>query len=118
VTAAATRPAYRAPWTHGAKAYPEADTLDAMWQGVARKRSPLTVHVAHAGLVGQCCAGCGLPFDAPYPVSPHQPDELTVDRLGYAYVDVSPRKGEAVARHYYCAWGAVMADVMKLRRAV
>lgn len=49
--------AYREPWTNGAYAYPQADTLAALWQGVARKRKPLTVHVRHEGLAGliHCC---------------------------------------------------------------
>jgi hypothetical protein len=106
---------YREPWTSGAKAYPQADTMDDLWEGVRRKRKPLTVHVRHTGLAGIPCAGCGLPLDGPYAVNAGEP-ATHVDRLGYAYVDVKPRTGTAIARHYYCAWGAVMADVMKLTR--
>ena len=40
-TATTTRPAYRQPWTHGAKAYPQADTFDALRDGTKRKRKSL-----------------------------------------------------------------------------
>lgn len=107
---------YREPWTGGAKAYPEADTIAALWAGTARKRKPLTVHVAHAALAGVPCAGCGQPLDGPYVLNAGE--ERTVrDELGYAYVDVNPRAGTATAHHYYCAWGRTMTEVMKLRRA-
>lgn len=115
MTAVATRPAYRQPWNHGAKSYPEADSLDAMWIGIKGKRKPLTVHVAHAGLTGRVCAGCGVAFDAPYPINAGTSMETMVeDRGGYAYVDVDPKKGTAVARHYYCAWGSLMAEVLRI----
>lgn len=106
---------YRPPWTAGAKAYPQADTMADVWEGVRRKRNRLTVHVAHAGLKGVMCAGCGHALDGPYPVNDGE-EPTHVDRLGYAYVDVNPRAGTALARHYYCAWGAVMANVLALHR--
>lgn len=106
---------YREPWTGGAAAYPEADTLDALWAGVARKRRPLIVHVRHTGLPEVPCARCGIHLDKPYPVNPGDTD-LVTDERGFAYVDVDPTKGEAIPRHYYCAWGATMSEVLKLRR--
>lgn len=109
-----TRPAYRKPWTHGAKAYPQADSLAAMVDGTKRCRKPLTVHVAHAGLVGEKCAGCGGAFDADY-TAPGMTG-TTRDELGYAYVDYDPRTKRAVARHYYCAWAGVMDQVLDLAR--
>jgi len=115
---AAARPAFRKPWTHGAKAYAQADTLAAMIEGMKRCRKPDTVHVAHAGLVGVTCACCGLPLDSPYPVSPTQPDSIVQDDLGYAYVDYNPRTKRAVVRHYYCAWAGTIQEVLDLGRAM
>jgi hypothetical protein len=113
------RPAYREPWHDGAYAYPQADTLAALVDGTRRKRRPLTVHVAHAACEGLTCAGCGYPLDAPYPVNPgDETDEWRTDDGGYAYVDVNPARGTFTARHYYCAWGSTMRDVVALSRAI
>lgn len=117
MTATATRPAYREPWRHGAKAYPEADTLEAMWHGVRRKRNRLTVHVSHDAIGHLPCASCGRPLGGEYELNPGQGDMRT-DTLGYAYVDVDPRRKVAAARHYYCAWGATMDMVLRLGRAL
>ena len=110
-----TTPAYREPWQHGAKAYPQADSLAAMVAGTKRKRKPLTVHVAHGGLVGETCAHCGQAFDAAYPVNEGDPkDRWVTDKGGYAYVDYDPRTKRAVARHYYCAWAGTMKKVLDM----
>jgi hypothetical protein len=108
------RPAYREPWTHGAYAYPQADTIDAAAHGVRRKRKPLTVHVAHSGLTGRACDRCGNALDAPYPVNADDPpDQWHTDRGGYAYVDIDPHTGRYTIRHYYCAWTSTLAAVHK-----
>lgn len=117
MSATVNRPGYREPWTHGAYAYPQADTLKDMWDGVRRKRKPLTVHVSHESIGDTPCAACGHPLSGPYPVNPGDPpDKWTTDTTGYAYLDVDPRARIAVARHYYCAWGATMARVLELGR--
>jgi hypothetical protein len=108
-----TRPAFRKPWTHGAKAYHEADSLAAIRDGLGRLRKPLTVLIHHerGALAGVPCAACGKALDGPY-----LDDSDHVDR--YAMVDVDPRSKTYVTRHYYCAWGAVMNKVMKLREVM
>lgn len=111
-----TRPAYRKPWTFGAKAYPEADNLAAIVTGTKRARNPLTVRVPHAGLVDERCACCGLALDAEYPVSPNQPDTLVRDESGMAMVDYDPRTKRAIVRHYYCAWAGTIGEVLDLGR--
>ena len=116
-TATKERPAYREPWHYGAKAYPEADSLEAMWEGVKRKRKPLTVHVSHDAIGDMPCAACGRPLGGEYEVNPGCGD-MTRDKLGYAYVDVDPRRKIARACHYYCAWGITMQAVLKLGRAI
>ena len=116
MTATATRPAFRKPWEHGAKAYPQADSLTAMVEGMKRRRNPDTVHVAHEGLVGETCAHCGKAFDAAYPANAGAPENAWVkDEGGYAYVDYDPRTKKAVARHYYCAWQGTMKNILDLR---
>lgn len=117
MTATATRPAYRAPWTHGAKAYPEADSLDAMWNGIKRKRKALTVHVSHDAVGDLPCACCGRPLGGEYPLNPGEP-KMVIDRLGYAYCDVNPRTKVARLCHYYCAWGMTLSQVIRLGRAI
>ena len=114
MTTTLARPAYRQPWQHGAYAYPQADTLAALAAGVKRKRKPLTVHVAHSGVGTLPCAACGLPLGGPYRVNVGD-DPTTVDSTGYAYGDVSPKRGTVVLRHYYCAWGALMERVIAIR---
>ena len=114
-----TLPAYREPWQHGAYAYPQADTIDAMWEGVRRKRKPLTVHVSHEAIGSHPCAACGEPLAGPYPVNPGDPpDEWRTDTIGYAYVDVKPRERVAVPMHYYCAWGVTMRAVLDVSRVL
>lgn len=111
-----TRPAYRKPWTHGAKAYPQADSLDAMVAGTKRARNPLTVHVAWSGLTDVKCACCGGALDEAY-CAPGMSTDV-VDSTGYAYVDYDPRTKRAVVRHYYCAWAGTMTEVLDLGRAM
>jgi hypothetical protein len=106
---AATKTAgFRKPWTDGAKAYHEADTLDAMWAGIKRMRKPLTVHVSHDALHGVVCAGCGHDVTGPNP-------DGKIDN-GHAYVDADPKTRSALAYHYVCAWGATMNKVYELGR--
>jgi len=110
-------PAYRAPWTHGAKAYPEADTFEALAAGIARKRKPLTVLVSHDACGDMPCAACGRALGGEYEVNPGAGD-LRTDTLGRAYFDCNPRTGIAVGRHYYCAWGATMRNILDPGRAI
>lgn len=110
--------AYREPWTNGAKAYPEADSMADLWRGVRRKRSPLTVLVSHDTIGREPCAHCGIALADPYAVHPGEPPTHT-DSLPYAWVDVDPRKRVAVARHYYCAWASTtMSALIALGRAM
>jgi len=109
-----TRPSFRKPWQHGAKAYHEADSLEALAKGVRRKRNPLTVLIPHAthALDGTPCAACGLDLAGPYAVNPGD-EPTTTDR--HCYADVDPKRGTVALRHYYCAWGHTMNQVLKLR---
>lgn len=106
------RPLIRKPWTHGAKAYHEADSLGDIVNGLGRLRRPLTVLIHHSGhgLDGVPCASCGGDLAGPYG------DDDRVD--SYSMVDVNPRTKQTVARHYYCAWGMTMNEVVRLSRLV
>lgn len=107
------RPAFRKPWQDGAKAYHEADSLAALAVGVKRKRSPLTVLIYHSthALDGEPCAACGKDLAGPYLDGSDHVDS-------YAMADVNPRAGTVMLRHYYCAWGVTMQNVVKLREFV
>jgi hypothetical protein len=112
--AVATRPAFRKPWQHGAKAYHEADSLAAIRDGLGRLRSPFTVLIHHTthSLDGVPCASCGEDLAGPYTLKGSgEPDR-------YAMVDVNPRHKTYVTRHYYCSWGVVMGNVLKLREVM
>lgn len=105
------RPAFRKPWTHGAKAYPEADTFEALKESMKRKRKPYLVHMTNAGEAGEKpCASCGVPLREPYQVDPDSP-KTRVDDNSTWHVD--PRSKRAYGQHYYCSWGSLMGRLMK-----
>lgn len=106
-----SRPAFRKPWEHGAKAYHEADSLEAVAAGCKRKRAPFTVLIHHSthALDGVACGSCGHDLAGSYPLKGSgEPDT-------YAMCDVDPKRGTFKLTHYYCAWAGVMGEVMKLR---
>lgn len=106
-----TKPAFRKPWEHGAKAYHEADSLEAIGPGIKRLRSPLTVLILHetGALDGVLCDACGEDLAGPYTVrGSDEPDN-------YAMIDVDPRSKTYVARHYYCAWNALLGEIERHR---
>lgn len=105
---------YRKPWTNGAKAYPEADTLADVVESMKRKRKSYTILVSHEGVAGMPCAACGYPLDGEYPLNPGEP-KMVRDN-GRAYCDVNPTRKTAVIRHYYCAWGHTMKMVLDVGR--
>lgn len=108
-----TTPSFRKPWQNGAKAYHEADSLDAIGPGIRRMRKPLTVLILHDthSLDGVPCDACGHDLAAPYPAKGSgEPDS-------YAMVDVDPRSETYIARHYYCAWTALLGEIERHRLA-
>lgn len=106
----ATRPAFRKPWTHGARAYEEADSLEAMRAGLKRARKDRKVYITNRDEVAHLpCAACGIPLGDPYPVNKGSA-HTSVDR--HLAVDYSPRTGRIVPLHYYCSWGVLLTQVM------
>lgn len=104
------RPAFRKPWTHGAKGYEEADTLDAMRAGLKRARKSRKVYIARDEVAHLPCAACGVPLGDPYAVNPGGPQTQVDRRLA---VDYNPRTGRIVPLHYYCSWGTLMNAVVQ-----
>lgn len=106
-----TKPAYREPWQHGAKAYPEADNLEALREGTKRKRKHLMVHLAHEGFGHLPCASCGIPIGDKYG------DHLNhQDKWGTGHY--FPKTKRLVVQHYYCSWGTLMNEVIRLGRFI
>lgn len=110
-----TRPAFRRPWEHGAKAYHQADNLEALREGMKRKRKWEIVHLSHEGFGHLPCASCGIPVGDPYPVNEgdtvlRQDDSAT----GHYF----PKTKRLVVQHYYCSWGTLMNQVIQLGRYI
>jgi hypothetical protein len=115
MTETKTRPAYREPWTHGAKGYAEADTLEALAEGMKRKRKLQTVHLNNETLGHIPCACCGIPVGDPYPVNA---GDTTLRTDKWATGKYIPRTKGLIAMHYYCSWGSLMADIFQLGRTL
>lgn len=107
-----TRPAFRKPWTHGAKAYYEADTFDALREGMKRTRKSHLVHMPNSGEAGDVpCTSCGILLRDAYPVNPGD----TATRVDtYSTWTWVPRRKGAYGQHYYCSWGTLMGQVLRL----
>lgn len=110
------RPAFRKPWTHGAKAYPEADTFAALAEGAKRKRKAFLVHMPNDGEAGlRPCAVCGIALRDPYAVNAGEAPSKTDT---YSTWDYNPRTRRAVGMHYYCSWSALMRAVLDMGRVM
>jgi hypothetical protein len=105
------RPAFRKPWTHGARAYFEADTFEALREGMKRVRKSKIVHMPNIGEAGLMpCASCGNLLRSPSPS----------DALGNAHTDTYsvwtwvPSRKAAYGQHYYCSWESLMTRLFDL----
>jgi hypothetical protein len=103
------RPGFRNPWQNGAKAYPEADTLEALREGMKRKRKSTIVHLSHEGFGNMPCATCGTALSAEY-------GDGHSDRWGTGTYYPSTKR--LIVQHYYCSWQTIMNDVVKLGRYI
>ena len=110
-----TKPAFRKPWEHGAKAYHEADTLEALIEGAKRKRNRFMVHLSHEGFGHYACAKCGIPVGDPYPVNQ---GDANLHQDKWATGHYLPRTKQLVVLHYYCSWGALLQQVIALGRVI
>lgn len=109
----AARPGFREPWTHGAKAYTQADTFAALREGMKRKRNSRIIHMPNSGEAGDMpCASCGIKLKDPYAVNKGGPLEKTDTYSTWHY---SPKSKSGYGQHYYCSWGSLMEKIVSIR---
>lgn len=112
-----SHPQFRAPWTHGAAAYFEADTFDAAREGFKRKRKPVLFHMPNTGEAGdKPCVHCGGLLREPARavtrahgngVRSEQDAAKTPDKWSSWYYD--PKSKSIVGgRHYICSWSSLL----------
>lgn len=112
VTTATIRPAFRKPWTHGAKAYFEADTFDALREGMKRMRKSKLVHMPNDGEAGLVpCAACGVLLKDAYAVNPGEEPRKVDEWSTWTWL---PKQKAAYGQHYYCSWGTLMNRLFDL----
>lgn len=109
MTVTKNRPAFRKPWEHGAKAYYEADTLEALKEGAKRKRNPFMVHLSLEGFGHLPCGTCGIPLADEY-------GDGQRDTWGTGHY--SPKAKRLGVQHYYCSWQTLMDQVFRLGRYI
>lgn len=104
--------AYRKPWTGGAKAYPEIDSLADLPAATYRKRNTFIAHIPRgdAEVDALPCATCSQPLGGPAEGSDK------VDR--WTTITISPRAKRYVLQHYVCSWQTLMTDILRLGRAM
>lgn len=116
ITTTPARPAFRKPWTHGAKAYYQADTFAALEEGARRKRKTFTLHMPNDGEAGdRPCASCGIALRDAYAVNPGEALTKVDTESTWTY---NPRTRTAYGMHYYCSWGALLQRVIDLGRVM
>lgn len=119
-TTTTERPAFRAPWTAGAAAYPEADTFAAAREGFKRKRKSVMFHMTNEGEAGdQPCAYCGGLLREPAlaaekdhgkGVTSVSPAAAKADRHStWTYYPDVKRFGRG--NHYVCSWSSLLGDL-------
>lgn len=103
---------YRKPWTGGAKAYPEIDSLADLEAACYRKRNRFMLHIPRgdAEVDASPCVTCGLRLDEPAPGS-KSPDRWTTGT-------VAPKARRIALQHYACSWQTLLTDVFALGRAM
>ena len=110
-SAISARPGYRGPWQHGAKGYPEADSIEALRDGAKRKRNTFIVHLNHDGFGDLPCASCGIALRDIYAANPGGP-LAKQDKWGTG--TYFPKRKRLVVQHYYCSWQTLMSQVLRL----
>lgn len=98
-------PGFRKPWSEGARAYHEADTLADALEGFKRART-VKSFILTGTTDDPPCAGCGAPLsDDPARLAGYRGNRCTYH----------PRTRGIEARHYTCAWGSTLEAVAKIR---
>jgi hypothetical protein len=108
-----SRPGFRAPWTHGAYAYAQADTFADFREGMKRKRKEQWVKMPNDGEAGdRPCSLCGIKLRDKYVLNPGGPLDQQDDQSTWIY---TPRTKTAVGVHYGCSWGALFSAIAQIR---
>lgn len=106
------RPAFRKPWTHGARAYMEADTFEALHEGMKRMRKSHLVHMPNTGEAGLVpCVTCGVGLGSMYAVNEGSEPTAIDEWSTWTWL---PKRKAAYGQHYYCSWGTLMQDLFDL----
>ena len=104
MTTTPTRPAFRKPWEHGARAYHEADTFEAALAGFKRARTSKMFLMPNSGEAGQKrCASCALRLGGPIP------GQEKIDQFS-TWVYDPKRKAVVGGQHYVCSWGSLINE--------
>lgn len=110
----ATRPAFREPWTYGAHSYTQADTFQALKDGMKRKRKARVIHMANSGEAGDMpCASCGTKLKDPYVADKKSGHVDKAEKHSVWHYDPKTQKG--YGQHYYCSWMTLMAQIVQIR---
>lgn len=106
------KPEFRAPWTHRARAYPEADTFSAALEGFKRKRKSVMFHMTNSGEAGAySCEHCGNMLREP---SVDSTRENVHSTWHYDPKTKSVRGGV----HYECSWSQTLNAVEAFGRLI
>lgn len=111
-----SRPAYRAPWTNGAYAYPEADTFTAAQAALIRRRKVVMIHMTNTGEAGtHTCAVCGNALNQTPNLDVIGGTSNKTEPDHWSTWDYVPRIKRVVnGRHYICSWSALLTDIAKI----
>jgi hypothetical protein len=110
-----SRPGFRAPWTHGAYAYAQADTFADFREGMKRKRKQQWVMMPNDGEAGdRPCSLCGVALRDPYVRNEGMSSEFykADEQSTWIYY---PSTKTAVGMHYGCSWGAIFNAIAQIR---
>jgi len=110
-----TKPGYRAPWTHGAYAYAQADTFADFREGMKRKRIQQHVMMPNTGEAGdKPCSLCGIALRDAYPHNKDTAMEFyrADEQSTWVY---TPKTKTVVGMHYGCSWGALFSAIAQIR---
>lgn len=92
-------------WTGGARAYDEADTVEAALAAYRRCRTDKHF-ILRGDVAGLTCSGCGRDMAD----DPADLDSYKGNRAVY-----HAKTKTVSVRHYTCAWGALLTEVAKIK---
>jgi hypothetical protein len=118
-------PEFRDKWTHGAHAYPEADTFAAAKEGFKRRRKDVIFHMTNDGEPGDVeCLFCNGKLREPaLAASKDMGNDTTVESPASTRADLHSTwsynaKGKFVygGMHYVCSWSNLLGKISAIRQ--